>query len=64
MKLVKWRSDGGMEMGGPHAPDSSQRSQLQPSPMSWYTMAPTSEGLGAAMPLTWAEKTWSSPRWP
>eukprot|EP00966_Prymnesium_polylepis_P202303 4686784-Prymnesium_polylepis.1 len=51
MKLVKWRSDGGMEMGGSHAPDSSQRSQLQPSPMSWrYTMAselrPRREGLG------------------
>jgi hypothetical protein len=30
----------GMEMGGLHAPDSSQRSQLQPSPMSCYTMAP------------------------
>eukprot|EP00966_Prymnesium_polylepis_P076905 1782230-Prymnesium_polylepis.1 len=26
-------------MGGLHAPDSSQRSQLHHSPMSWYTVA-------------------------
>ena len=36
-------------MGGPHTPDRSQRSQLQPSPMSWYTMAPRAS---EAMPLT------------
>eukprot|EP00966_Prymnesium_polylepis_P238522 5516098-Prymnesium_polylepis.1 len=40
MKLVMRRSGGLMEMSGLHEPDSSQRSQLQPSPKSWYMIAP------------------------
>eukprot|EP00966_Prymnesium_polylepis_P314774 7273206-Prymnesium_polylepis.1 len=55
MKLVNRRSGGLMEMSGLHEPDSSQRSQLRPSPMSRYTIAPRPS---EAMPLAyrWLEK--------
>eukprot|EP00966_Prymnesium_polylepis_P034125 793447-Prymnesium_polylepis.1 len=45
-------------MGGLHEPDSSQRSQLHHSPMSWYTIAPRAS---EAMALTLAR---NGVRWP
>eukprot|EP00966_Prymnesium_polylepis_P020891 480873-Prymnesium_polylepis.3 len=57
MKLVMRKLDRGTEMGGPHAPDSSQRSQLQrladvlvESGTRWLRGARASE----VMPLTLA----------
>eukprot|EP00966_Prymnesium_polylepis_P330342 7386000-Prymnesium_polylepis.1 len=60
MKVVKRRSDGLMEMGGLHELNSSQRSQLQPSPKSWYVIAPR-PSLDMALTLAGNGVGWSAP---
>eukprot|EP00966_Prymnesium_polylepis_P135910 3140770-Prymnesium_polylepis.1 len=60
MKLVKRRSGGLMEMRGLHEPDSSQRSQLHHSPMSWYEIAPR-PSRGHALTLAGNGVRWSPP---